>query len=196
MAAASNIAAVQRQVRASEIEAAFSLACTLAVCVRQEWGQWDQVGAAIAIPVAMAFSVHGANNATGLQAWNWAYIPTRVAVICLGVAYSYQHYYHFFGDLAIGGFDLRPFVAVIMELLTLSALIAHQAHSSRLASLTSDVDTAADDDAQPILPIHEIPAVPDRKPQDHKPVRPLVLRPTKALVSLNGTGQTTPTTTT
>lgn len=131
---------IRRQVRASEYEAGFSLLCTLAVCVYQEWGRWHHVGAAIAIPVAMAFSVHGVNNATGLGQWNWAYIPARVVVIVLGVAYSYQHYYHFLPLLEVGGLDLKPAVAFIMELLTLSALIAHQGHSARLADATPPVE--------------------------------------------------------
>ncbi|MEM9655858.1 MAG: hypothetical protein AAGA65_27480 [Actinomycetota bacterium] len=125
-----------RQVRVAELEAGFSLACTLGVCVAQEWGRWDQVAAAIAIPVAMAFSVHGLNNAKGLARWNWLYLPARVAVIALGVAYSYQHYLHFLTELDVFGLDLRPWVAVIMELLTVSALIAHEAHTARLAQIT------------------------------------------------------------
>lgn len=134
-------AVVFRQVRVAEVEAGFSLACTLAVCVRQEWGRWDQVAAAVAIPIAMAFSVHGLHNARGLGRWIWAYLPARVAVIGLGVAYSYQHYIHFLGELEVFGIDLRPWVAVTMELLTLSALVAHEAHATRLAALTQTPTT-------------------------------------------------------
>ncbi len=124
---------IRRQVQAAKYEAGFSLACTLAVCVHEEWGDWAQVGAAIAIPVAMAFCVHGLNNYRGLPAvWMAPYLITRVVVIVLGIAYSYQHYYHFLDPLPVFGHDLRPFVAVTMELLTISALIAHEAHSTRL----------------------------------------------------------------
>jgi hypothetical protein len=134
----------------AELEAGFSLACTLGVCVAQEWGRWEQVAAAIAIPIAMAFSVHGLNNAKGLARWNWVYLPARVAVITLGVAYSYQHYVHFLAELDVFGFDLRPWVAVTMELLTVSALIAHEAHSTRLAQITRpDTGPASTSPAEP-----------------------------------------------
>lgn len=155
---------VRRQVQAAQYEAGFSLLCTLAVCVHQEWGSWDQVGAAIAIPIAMAFSVHGLNNYRGLpKVWMSPYLITRVVVVCLGIAYSYQHYYHFFDPLPVFGVDLRPFVAVTMELLTISALIAHEAHSTRLAepSPVLDVVQAATEPA-PVGPVK--PATPALAP--------------------------------
>ena len=162
-----NVDEIRRQVRASELEAGFSLICTLAVCVFQEWGRWHHVGAAIAIPIAMAFSVHGVNNAAGLGQWNYVYVPTRVIVIVLGVAYSYQHYYHFLPTLEVAGFDLKPAVAFIMELLTLSALIAHQGHSSRLTAADHEsgdeviVETELDDESVRLPPLSSAGSVPD-----------------------------------
>ncbi len=147
---------IRRQVQAAKYEAGFSLACTLAVCVHEEWGDWAQVGAAVAIPVAMAFCVHGLNNYRGLPAvWMTPYLVTRVVVVVLGIAYSYQHYYHFLHPLPVFGLDLRPFVAVTMELLTISALIAHEAHTTRLtepAAESSATEVEERFDQQPATP--------------------------------------------
>ncbi|MDH3682495.1 MAG: hypothetical protein OEV40_21380 [Acidimicrobiia bacterium] len=126
---------VERQVRVSEIEAGFALAVTLAVCVRTEWAHGPNgVAMAIVLPVAMAFSVHGLHNAAGLGWWNLVYIPLRVTALLAGLAYSYSHYLAMLpaDPLLVAGRDIRWLVAVVVELLTVSALMAHQGHSSRL----------------------------------------------------------------
>jgi len=126
---------VERQVRVAEIEAAFALTATLAVCVRTEWAHGvNGVAMAVVLPVAMAFSVHGLHNASGLGRWNLVYIPLRVAALVAGLAYSYSHYLAMLpaDGLTVAGHDFGWLVAVVVELLTVSALIAHQGHSGRL----------------------------------------------------------------
>ena len=163
---------ISRQIRVSQLEAGFSLVCTLVVCVHQEFGSFPGTASAVAIPVAMAFSVHGLNNAKGLGLWNWLYLPTRVVVIVLGVAYSYQHYYHFLPPLNVAGRDLRPAVALIMELLTLSALIAHQGHNNRLRTTTPKTTTTTDDDGGIEAP-----------PTEPEPTVPVIVTPSATSVS-------------
>ncbi|MEM9561077.1 MAG: hypothetical protein AAGA93_00580 [Actinomycetota bacterium] len=96
---------------------------------------------AVVLPVAMAFSVHGLHNAAGLGSWNLIYIPLRAVVILAGLAYSYSHYVTFLGPVEVAGTDIRWAVALVVELLTITALVAHQAHSTRT---TETVDQADD----------------------------------------------------
>lgn len=126
---------VARQVRIAKIEAGFALAATLAVCVRTEWAHGPNgVAMAVVLPAAMAFSVHGLHNASGLGAWNLVYVPMRGAALIAGLAYSYSHYLAMLPTepLLVAGRDIRWIVAVVVELLTISALVAHQGHSTRL----------------------------------------------------------------
>jgi hypothetical protein len=126
---------VARQVRVAEVEAGFALVVTLAVCVRTEWAHGPNgVAMAVVVPVAMAFSVHGLHNAAGLGWWNLVYIPLRLAALIAGLAYSYSHYLAMLpaDPLLVAGRDIRWLVAIVVEVLTVSALIAHQAHSTRL----------------------------------------------------------------
>jgi hypothetical protein len=128
-------APISRQVRVAEVEAGFALAVTLAVCVRTEWAQGPNgVAMAIVLPVAMAFSVHGLHNAAGLGRWNLVYIPLRLAALVAGLAYSYSHYLAMLPTepLEVAGRDIRWLVAIVVEVLTVSALIAHQGHATRL----------------------------------------------------------------
>ena len=125
---------VARQVRVAEIEAGFALTVTLAVCVRTEWTHGTNgVAMAIVLPVAMAFSVHGLHNAAGLGWWNLVYVPLRLVALVAGLAYSYSHYLAMLpaDPLEVAGRDIRWLVAVVVELLTISALIAYQGHSTR-----------------------------------------------------------------
>lgn len=157
---------VERQVRVAEIEAGFALAVTLAVCVRTEWAHGPNgVAMAIVLPVAMAFSVHGLHNAAGLGWWNVLYIPLRVVALVAGLAYSYSHYLAMLPaePLLVAGRDIRWLVAIVVEVLTVSALIAHQGHSTRQPAIPerSDgselVDQALNDNQQ--WPTEIAPAV-------------------------------------
>jgi hypothetical protein len=154
---------VERQVRVSEIEASFALLVTLAVCVRTEWSHGPNgVAMAIVLPVAMAFSVHGLHNAAGLGWWNLVYVPMRLAALIAGLAYSYSHYLAMLptDPLLVGGRDIRWLVAVVVELLTVSALMAHQGHSSRL-HISNPPDVAAPELVAPNQPTDQTAAVPD-----------------------------------
>jgi hypothetical protein len=132
-------------VRVAEIEASFALVVTLAVCVRVEWSNGvNGVAMAVVLPVAMAFSVHGLHNAAGLGWWNLVYIPLRLAALIAGLAYSYSHYLALLpaDPLLVAGRDIRWLVAIVVEVLTVSALIAHQGHSTRLPPGTGDSPVA------------------------------------------------------
>ena len=138
---------VQRQLRAAELEAKFSVLVTLAVCVRVEWPHPNGVAMAVVLPLAMAFSVHGLHNAAGLRRWNLVYVPLRLVIVIAGLAYSYSHYYEVLvGPVPVAGYDIRWLVALTVELLTISALVAHQGHSTRLVDRRSEAAPEAIDE--------------------------------------------------
>ena len=153
-------AAVRRQVRVAEMEATFALTVTLAVCVRTEWAHGPNgVAMATVLPVAMAFSVHGLHNAAGLGRWNLLYIPLRLTALIAGLAYSYSHYLAMLPPepLEVAGRDIRWLVAVVVELLTVSALVAYQGHTTRL-----DADDDQPVDGQELVDEPPAPTAPGR----------------------------------
>lgn len=153
--------AVDPRVRAAGLEARFSLAVTLIVCIWVEYPSPEGVAMAVVLPVAMAFSVHGLHNAAGLGSWNLLYIPLRAVIILAGLAYSYSHYVTFLGPVEVAGADIRWAVALVVELLTITALVAHQAHTTRVEAVRQVDEHESNEQATTSAPLpadDELPA--------------------------------------